>query len=115
MNASKQQLPPSDRPVDATLLLGGLLGIIGGTWVSPSQFETLGQDLGLEDGPLMIEFLTGVRTILAALPDRMYETADARRAVMTAIQDALDAAIDREEALLEQEELAAGGTPGAGS
>jgi type III secretion protein W len=85
--------------MDATRLLGGLLAIVGASWVAASQFESLARELGVADGEPTIQFLTGVRGLLGELPEKVYASDDARRAVMTAVQDALDAAIDREEAL----------------
>ena len=70
--------------------------------MAATQFEALARDLGLPDGEPTIQFLTGVRAILAELPEKVYQSDDARRAVMTAAQDALDAAIDREEAMAEE-------------
>lgn len=88
---------PPPRQLDATVLLTGLLGIVGGSWVAASQFEAMARDLGLPDGAATIQFLTGIRAILAELPEKIYQSGDARRAALTAAQDALDAAIEREE------------------
>jgi type III secretion system TyeA family effector delivery regulator len=92
--------PPPEVPrLDTTRLLSGLLTIVGASWVAASQFESLARELGLADGEPTIQFLTAVRGLLSKLPERVYQSDDLRRAVLTAAQDALDAAIDREEAL----------------
>ena len=93
---------PPPRRLDATVLLTGLLNILGSSWVAATQFEALARDLALPDGEPTIQFLTGIRAILAELPEKIYLSDDTRRAVMTAAQDALDAAIDREEAMADE-------------
>ncbi len=97
--ASPARAPEVPR-LDTTRLLSGLLSIVGATWVAASQFESLARELGLADGEPTIQFLTGVRgDLLGKLPERVYQSDEMRRSVLTAAQDALDAAIDREEAL----------------
>jgi type III secretion system TyeA family effector delivery regulator len=92
----QERFPPN---LDQTVLLRGLLGIVGGRWVAPAQFEGLARDLGVTDDKQTIRVLTGFRALFSELPVKAFQSDDGRRAVLTAAQDALDAAIEREEAM----------------
>lgn len=84
--------------LDEQKLLQALLRTISGNWIAPSQFERLTAELGIPDGSPTIYFLTGIKQILRELPFKVYTDDAARLAVLDALQSALDAAIEREEA-----------------
>jgi type III secretion system TyeA family effector delivery regulator len=86
-------------PLDASVLLNGLVEIVDTAWIAPGQFERLLKDLGVKEEPATIVTLQGVARMLRELPDKVYRDNNARTAILTAAQDALDTAIDREEAL----------------
>ena len=44
-----------------------------------------------------IQFLTGVKALMRDMPPKVFVDADQRQTVLQAVQDALDAAIDRED------------------
>jgi type III secretion protein W len=88
-------LSPLD--IDEQKLLLALLKTVAGSWVAPSQFERLGRDLGIPEGPAMIYFLTGLKQLLRELPFKVYSDDAARSAIMDAVQKSLDTAIAREE------------------
>ncbi len=93
MVASKQ----TPLEIDEQQLLLAILKTVAGSWVAPSQFERLGRDLGIPDGPAMIYFLTGLKTLLRELPFKVYADESSRSAIMDAVQKALDTLIAREE------------------
>ena len=83
---------------DEQKLLLALLRTLSGSWIAPSQFERLATELGLPAGGPTIYFLTGIKLILRELPIQVYTDEAARASVLDALQTALDAAIEREEA-----------------
>ena len=89
--------PPG--PVDLQALMTGLVDILANGNALAMQFERLARDLGVPPGAPTIVFLTGVKRILRELPDRAYPEKNARIALTSAVQDALDDAIDAEETL----------------
>jgi type III secretion protein W len=89
---------PNPLDIDEQKLLLALLKTVAGSWVAPSQFERLGRDLGIPEGPAMIYFLTGLKQLLRELPFKVYADDAARSAIMDAVQKSLDTAIAREEA-----------------
>lgn len=90
--------------VDVGKLLVGLVDILAGTNAMSSQFERLARDLGIAEGAPTVVFLNGVKKILRGLPDKVFEDKHARLAMVDAVQDALDAAIDVEEEMNEGNE-----------
>lgn len=84
--------------VDEQKLLLSLIKTVSGSWISPSQFERLANELAIPDGAATIYFLTGIKHILRELPFKVFTDDAARLAVLDAVQLALDAAIEREEA-----------------
>lgn len=92
-----------ERRVDANRLLTGLVDIIAGGSAMSSQFERLGRELGVGKGPQAIVFLTGIKKILRQLPEKAFTDKNARFAMVDAVQDALDAAIEEEEQMLESD------------
>ena len=93
MEASKQTI----LEIDEQQLLLALLKTVAGSWVAPTQFERMGRDLGIPDGPAMIYFLTGLKQLLRELPFKVYTDESSRSAIMEAVQKALDIIIAREE------------------
>lgn len=93
-------MPPkqSESKLDEQKLLQALLRTISGSWIAPSQFERLATELGIPEGSPTIFFLTGIKQIMRELPIKVYIDDSARLAVLDALQAALDAAIEREEA-----------------
>lgn len=83
--------------IDEQQLLLAILKTVAGSWVAPSQFERLGRELGIPDGPAMIYFLTGLKQLLRELPFKVYTDESSRIAIMEAVQKALDTLIAREE------------------
>src|SRR5262249_39774905 len=90
------RLVDPSRQIDVYALLGRLVDIIGSPWVSRAQFEAMVKDLKIQGTQKIINFLTEVKKIMRELPTSIYSDSNARDAVATAAQDALDAAIEEE-------------------
>jgi type III secretion system TyeA family effector delivery regulator len=61
------------------------------------QFERLARELGITEGPQLILLLSGMKKILRELPEKAFTDKNARLAMVDAVQDALDKAIEAEE------------------
>ncbi len=95
------QLP--EKRLNVQKLLIALLKIISSGWVPASQFERLARDFGIPDGRPLIFFLTGLMQIIREIPLKIFESDSVRSALLESLQEALDAAIEREEMRSEQE------------
>jgi len=93
-----------DKTLDAGKLLAGIVEIIGGGNALAMQFERLAREMGLAEGAPTIVFLSGIKQILRGLPDKAFIDKNARLSMVDAVQDALDAAIEAEEKMEENEE-----------
>jgi type III secretion protein W len=88
-----------DRQIDANRLLSGLVDILANGNAVATQFERLGRDLGISEGAPAVVFLSGVKKILRELPEKAFTEKHARIAMVDAVQDALDQAIETEESM----------------
>jgi type III secretion system TyeA family effector delivery regulator len=94
----------SDRPtIDVTRLIDGVLDILGGGTPMPRHFDRLAKDCGSPEGVPTIVFLTGLKRVLADLPEQAFDDRQIRMATLDAVQAALDEAIEQEETRLESE------------
>jgi type III secretion system TyeA family effector delivery regulator len=93
-----------DKTLDAGKLLAGIVEIISGGNALAMQFERLARAMGLAEGAPTILFLSGMKQILRGLPDKAFIDKNARLSMVDAVQDALDAAIEAEEKMEENEE-----------
>jgi type III secretion protein W len=85
------------KSLDANRLLLGLVDIIAAGSAMASQFERLARELAIPSGAPTIVFLTGMKKILRELPEKAFADRNARFAMVDAVQDALDTAIEQEE------------------
>jgi type III secretion system TyeA family effector delivery regulator len=85
------------KPLDANRLLAGIVDIIAGGNALAMQFERLARELGVAPGEPTIVFLSGIKKILRELPEKAFTDKNARLAMVDAVQDALDQAIEAEE------------------
>jgi type III secretion system TyeA family effector delivery regulator len=95
----------ADKQLDAGRLLSSLVDIIAGGNALPMQFSRLARDMGLGEGAPTILLLSGIKKILRNLPDKAFNDKAARLAMVDAVQDALDEAIEQEEEMLDLEEM----------
>lgn len=84
-------------PMDAAIMLRKVVELTNERWVNANQFTRLAESLACTDFASQIRFLTEMKGVLRDLPVKVFADADNRQALMTALQDALDSAIDREE------------------
>jgi type III secretion protein W len=83
--------------LDAEALVKQLVAISAERWVSSSRFETLADELGVQDNTARIGLLTGIKALLKDMPPRVFPDPEARQTTLDALQGALDALIAREE------------------
>lgn len=89
-----------ESPPTATRITRELLAITSDRWVDASRFTRIAEDLGVQTPPSAgVDFLAGTRAALRDLPPQVYQSAEARDAILDAAQAALDRAIDVEEGL----------------
>lgn len=79
-------------------LMQDLVAISAEKWVAGSRFTALAQRFGATGVEAQIHFLAGVKQLLRDMPERVFLDLDQRQTVFQAAQDALDMAIDREDA-----------------
>jgi type III secretion protein W len=82
---------------DPVVLMKETIALTGERWVNGSRFTSLAEKLGVNELPAQINFLTGVKNMIREMPVKVFPDADARQALINAVQDALDAAVEREE------------------
>lgn len=85
-------------PLQATGLAADLVALSGERWMDSMRVQKLGEKHGSQHSPsTAVDLLTGMRIALRELPVWSYQSPEARDSVLEAVQDAMDAAIDREE------------------
>jgi len=92
LQARKQGAPDNER------LMRDLVFLTGEKWLGESRLTSMAQQHGVSSPEGRVSFLTGVKAMLRALPIQVFPDDDARRSTLDAVQDALDIAIDEEEA-----------------
>ncbi|CAN7501583.1 MULTISPECIES: type III secretion system gatekeeper subunit SctW [unclassified Acidovorax] len=91
---SEQHGPLTGTPV---ALMQDLVGISAEKWVSGARFTALAEKFGATGVEAQIHFLTGVKLLVRDMPVKVFVDADQRQTIFQAVQDALDAAIDKED------------------
>ncbi|OZI33090.1 SepL/TyeA/HrpJ family type III secretion system gatekeeper [Bordetella genomosp. 1] len=84
--------------LDSPRLMRDLIGITGERWVSEARFTALANQQNVTAPEARVTFMAGVRAMLKDLPVQIYPDADVRHSLLNAAQEALDVAIDEEEA-----------------
>ncbi|MNE89718.1 TyeA [compost metagenome] len=79
------------------VLMRGLVDVSAEKWVSAQRFTGLSESCGARAPEPQIHFLTTVKVLLREMPVQVFVDSEQRQVVFGAVQDALDAAIDREE------------------
>jgi type III secretion protein W len=85
---------PPAKPGD---MMQELVAAAGERWVPASRFAAYADKLATGNVTIAVQLLTGWRGLVAAMPPKVFTDGDARLAVVTAIQDAMNNAIEREE------------------
>jgi type III secretion protein W len=92
------QVPASATGKPAAIaLMQDLVGTSAEKWVSASRFTAMAEKHGATAPNVAIGFLTGVKLLLRDMPVQVFADGEQRQGVFQAAQEALDAAIDREE------------------
>lgn len=82
-------------------LMGSVLTLADSSWVQPDQVAQIGKGLGIREPEPEIYFLREMKEMVRLIPPKIFPDADRRDRLLDAVQDALDAAIEREEEGLE--------------
>ncbi len=98
------EYPQSDQRLNIQKLLIALLNVVSSGWLPASHFERMAKDFGIPDGKPLIFFMTGLTQIFREIPTKMFESDSSRLAILESLQEALDAAIEREELRSEQQD-----------
>lgn len=78
-------------------LMQDLVGISAEKWVSGNRFTALAEKVGATGVEAQIHFLTGIKLLMRDMPVKVFVDSDQRQTIFQAVQDALDAAIDKED------------------
>lgn len=88
----------NQRPASATGIASDLIGVTAERWLDASRFNRLVERHGMQNPPgCAVQFLQGARAIVSTMPVQVFASPEARSGVIDALQNALDAAIDREQ------------------
>lgn len=78
-------------------LMHAMVDVSGEKWLSGTRFTHLAEQCGARDVEPQIHFLTELKSLMRQMPVQVFIDAEQRQTVFGALQDALDAAIDRED------------------
>lgn len=88
----------------ADRLVGSLLDLAEASWLSGAQVEKLAREQRLPSTEAEIYFLRELADMVRALPLKVFKDPEQRLKLVDAVQEALDQAIEREEAELAAED-----------
>jgi type III secretion protein W len=88
----------------ADRLLSSLLELAEASWLSGAQVEKIVREQNLRSIEAEIYFLRELADLIRALPLKIFKDPEQRLKMVDAVQEALDKAIEREEAELAAEE-----------
>ena len=84
----------------ASGITADLVALSGERWIDAARVGQLASKHGAaEPAAAQVQFITGTRKALSELPVQVFQSPEARDAVLGAAQGALDRAIDKEEGL----------------
>lgn len=87
---------PSGQPIDALTLMKEVLPLRRQKWINVDKVVGLADMIGVKTDEQRIYFLRELHTIVRQLPESLFETPDDRQRLITAVQEALDQAINQE-------------------
>jgi len=82
---------------DGERLMRDLVALTADKWLNGSRFTTMAQQHGVASPEGQVVFLAGIKTLMRDLPLQVFPDPEARQSTLSAIQDALDVAIDEED------------------
>ena len=83
--------------VQPMTLMREMIAVTGEKWVGAPRFTAMADKQGVQSVGGQIAFHMATKLMLRDLPPKVFSDADSRQSVLSAVQDALDAAIDKEE------------------
>jgi type III secretion protein W len=83
------------KPVE---LMKELVSVTGERWVGADRFSALARRFKVEDVGAQIGLMNGLKITMRQMPPAVFSDVEARQGILDAVQSALDAAIDKEDA-----------------
>lgn len=80
-------------------MMKSLVAVTGEKWVGAARFTAMEQQHRLPQVTAQIAFHSVVKDVLRQIPPALYSDVDTRQSILNAAQEALDMAIDKEDAL----------------
>ena len=74
-----------------------MIAVTGEKWVSAPRFTAMADKQGVRSVGAQIAFQMAAKVMLRELPPKVFPDPDSRQSILSAVQDALDAAIEKEE------------------
>lgn len=91
-------------PVKDMDLLGAVVALRGESFISPDRFARLAEKAGADNPERKVLFLQELLSAARSLPPVLFDGNEGRMRVIDAVQDAVDAAVDAEDAWLAQQD-----------
>ena len=89
----------SQSNVEPMEMMKALVAVTGEKWVGATRFTAMEQQHRLPEVLAQIAFHSTIKDVLKQIPPAIFNDADTRQSVLNASQEALDMAIDKEDAL----------------
>ena len=93
-NLAQDHATPGLQPMT---LMHDMIAVTGEKWVAAPRFTGMADKQGVQSVGAQIAFHTATKIMLRELPPKVFSDPDSRQSVLIAAQEALDAAIDKEE------------------
>lgn len=91
-------------PVRDMDLLGAVVALRGEAFISPDRFSRLAEEAGADNPERKVLFLQELLSAARSFPPVLFDGNEGRMRVIDAVQDAVDAAVDAEDAWLAQQD-----------
>lgn len=85
--------------VEPMEMMKALVAVTGEKWVGATRFTAMEQQHRLTEVPAQIAFHSTIKDVLRQIPLSIFTDTDTRQSILNASQEALDMAIDKEDAL----------------
>lgn len=89
----------SQSKIEPLEMMKALVAVTGEKWVGATRFTAMEQQHQLKEVPAQIAFHSTARDVLRQIPPAIFADTDTRQSILNASQEALDMAIDKEDAL----------------
>jgi type III secretion protein W len=78
-------------------MMRDMIAVTGEKWVSAPRFTAMADKQGVHSVGAQIAFHMAIKIMMRDLPPKVFSDLDSRQSILSAAQDALSAAIDKEE------------------